>query len=202
MKILIGDKWGVDFDAPIKMSSEQKDKFIGFLKTLFSVVEEEYTGELRVDRIGDKLFMKEWTPAELALLLEVETKDTDMVAEELGRSWMSVDIKRGEFIPKYLAWVRERGIDLLSANTKELIKEFMKEKQDLIISRRRKRTELRKLREAYNLTRRERAPGQIFFPGSEKVQSVLKPLGLEGVDDEGERKLLKRIKILEKELEE
>lgn len=149
MKILIGDKWGVDFDAPIKMSSEQKDKFISFLKTLFSVVEEEYTGELRVNRIGDKLFMKEWTPAELALLLEVETKDTDMVAEELGRSWMSVDIKRGEFIPKYLAWVRERGIDLLSANTKELIKEFMKEKQDLIISRRKKSKELKRLKREY-----------------------------------------------------
>jgi len=62
MKILIGDNNNVDFDSPIEMTEDQKSKFVSFLKTIFSVVKIEDTEELRTERIGDKFFMKEWTP--------------------------------------------------------------------------------------------------------------------------------------------
>lgn len=93
MKLLIGDKGNIDFDSPVVMDEHQRKKFIDFLKNMFKVVKVEETDHLRIERIGDKFFTKEWTSEEYALLLELE--DTNKVAEMLGRSWMSVDIKRG-----------------------------------------------------------------------------------------------------------
>jgi len=142
MKILIGDNNNVDFDSPIEMTEDQKSKFVSFLKTIFSVVKIEDTEELRTERIGDKFFMKEWTPEEYAVLLDTE-KTTDEVAEMLGRTWMSADIKRGGFIPDFLAWTSQKGKDLLKDDLKIMIKEFMKEKEKEILSRREKRKEIR-----------------------------------------------------------
>tara|TARA_B100001971_G_C18021832_1_gene447839 strand:- start:160 stop:771 length:612 start_codon:yes stop_codon:yes gene_type:complete len=142
MKILIGNKDNVDFDSPVKMNDTQQARFIEFLHSLFKVVKVEKTGKFRTERIGDKFFMKEWTSEEYAALLEIE--DTDKVAEMLGRSWMSVDIKRGGFIPDFLAWTSQKGKDPLKDDIKVLIKEFMKEKEIEILSRRQERKEIRK----------------------------------------------------------
>ncbi len=131
----------MDFDEPIKMTSRQRERFISFMKTLFSVIKEERTNKIRTERMGDKIFMRKWDYDEYELLLEVETKDTEKVAEELGRTWMSVDIKRGSFVPEYLYWAEREGKDLLREDTKKLIKEFMKTKEDL----KRKRSEIRKM---------------------------------------------------------
>tara|TARA_Y100000310_G_scaffold333512_1_gene411220 strand:+ start:368 stop:991 length:624 start_codon:yes stop_codon:yes gene_type:complete len=142
MNILIGDKGNVDFDSPVKMTDNQQQKFIEFLRSIFSVIKLEKTQEFRTERIGDKFFMKEWTGDEYAALLEIE--ETDKVAEMLGRSWMSVDIKRGGFIPDFLAWTSEKGKDPLKDDVKSLIKDFMKEKEQELLSRREKKKELRK----------------------------------------------------------
>jgi len=75
-------------------------------------------------------------------LLDTE-KTTDEVAEMLGRTWMSADIKRGGFIPDFLAWTSQKGKDLLKDDLKIMIKEFMKEKEKEILSRREKRKEIR-----------------------------------------------------------
>lgn len=139
MKILIGDNGNVDFDSPVQMTSEQKDKLIEFLRSMFAIVEEEPASEFRTDRIGDKFFMRSWTSSEHALLLEIE--DTSKVAEKLGRSWMSVDIKRGEFLPEFLMWAHEKNKDLLKGNINELIEEFMKTKQEKIKEKRKRRRE-------------------------------------------------------------
>ena len=74
MKILIGDKGGVDFDAPIKVNEKQKNEIIEFLKRMFKVVIVENTDTIRNERMGDKFFMREWTAEEYAMLLEI--KDT------------------------------------------------------------------------------------------------------------------------------
>lgn len=143
MKILIGDRDGVDFDAPIIVNEKQKNEIIKFLKNMFEVVIVENTNYFRTERIGDKFFMKEWTAEEYAVLLEIE--DTNKVAEMLGRSWMSVDIKRGDFIPDFLTWTQTKGKDLLKDDIKKLIKEFMKEKQEEIISRRKRRKKIKQI---------------------------------------------------------
>jgi len=143
MKIFIGDRDGVDFDAPIKVNDKQKNNIIKFLKEMFKVVIVENTDSFRNDRIGDKFFMREWTTREYAVLLEIE--DTNKVAEMLGRSWMSVNIKRGAFIPEFLTWTQNKGKDVLKDDTKKLIEEFMKEKQEEIISRRKKRKNIRQI---------------------------------------------------------
>jgi len=141
IKMLIGDKGNVDFDSPVKMSKKQQDDMIGLLRSIFSVVEVDHTNEHRTDRLGSKpRFFREWTADELEILLKIEEKDTEKVAEELGRTWMSVDIKRGSFIPEYLYWLDKKGVDLLHADTKKLIKEFLKEKEDIIFSRRKKKS--------------------------------------------------------------
>lgn len=146
MKLRIGDKGNVDFDLPVAMTEDQKKKFIDFLRKMFAVVKVEQTDSFRTERIGDKFFMKEWTSEEYAMLLELE--DTNKVAEMLGRSWMSVDIKRGSFIPDFLAWTSQKGKDPLKDDVKELIKEFMKEKEQEIISKRERKKQFRlKLKE-------------------------------------------------------
>tara|TARA_Y100000310_G_C20683511_1_gene817543 strand:+ start:2717 stop:3346 length:630 start_codon:yes stop_codon:yes gene_type:complete len=142
MKILIGDKGNIDFDSPVKMSDEQQKRFIEFLHSMFKVVKVEKTDEFRTERIGDKFFMKEWTSEEYATLLEIE--NTDKVAEMLGRTWMSVDIKRGGFIPDFLAWTSQKGKDPLKDDIKSLIKEFMKEKEHEILFRREKRKDIKR----------------------------------------------------------
>ena len=142
MKLLIGDKGNVDFDSPVAMNETQRKKFIDFLKNMFKVVKIEEIDNFRTERIGDKFFMREWTSEEYATLLELE--DTNKVAEMLGRSWMSVDIKIVAFIPDFLAWTSQKGKDPLKDDVKELIKEFMKEKEQEIISRRERKNELRR----------------------------------------------------------
>ena len=143
MKILIGDRGGVDFDAPIKVSDKQKNEIIKFLKDMFKVIIVEETDYFRTERMGEKFFMREWTSEEYAVLLEIE--DTDKVAEMLGRSWMSVNIKRGDFIPDFLTWTQRKGKDILKDDMKKLVEEFMKEKKNEIISRRNKRKKIRQI---------------------------------------------------------
>jgi len=150
MKLLIGDKGNVDFDSPVTMNEAQRKKFIDFLKNMFKVVKIEEIDTFRTERIGDKFFMREWTSEEYATLLELE--NTNKVAEMLGRSWMSVDIKRGAFIPDFLAWTSQKGKDPLKDDVKELIKEFMKEKEDELLGRRNRKKEIRrKQKELENL---------------------------------------------------
>jgi hypothetical protein len=142
MKILIGDKGNVDFSEPIKMSDEQIEKFVTFMKSLFSVVEIEHSNEVRNERVGARPdWPKEWLTEEYTILLEDGT--TSEMAEKLGRTWMSVNIKNGSFIQEFLFWASEKGKDLVRGDRKKLIEEFLKEKQDLI---NKKRSEKKKIR--------------------------------------------------------
>ena len=142
MRILVGDKGNVDFDEPIKATEEQKKAIVDFLKSIFRVVQLENVDYHRTERIGAKLFQRIWFPEEYSILLEAE--DTYKVAEMLGRSWMSIDIKRGDFIPEFLQWAHERGKDIIQGNNKDLIEEFMKEKQNELLKRKSKRQKIRK----------------------------------------------------------
>lgn len=127
MKILIGDKGHIDFNEAILMTPEQQEKFIEMMRNLFSVIQLENTDKFRLERLGDKIFARNWTNAELKYLLEI--KDLDTICEGLGRSWMSVDIKRGEFIPLFMTWAHERGYDIVHGDIKSLIEKFIEDKE-------------------------------------------------------------------------
>ena len=58
---------------------------------------------------------------------------------------MSVNIKRGAFIPEFLTWTQNKGKDVLKDDIKKLIRKFMKEKQEEIIFRRKKRKKIRQI---------------------------------------------------------
>lgn len=137
MKILVGDKNNIDFDAPVPMTKEQQDSFIELMKSIFDpdVVKIVKTNGFRVDRIGAHLFQREWTTGELVKLLDVHS-DTNDVSEKLGRTWMSVVIKRGEVIPDLIKWTNGKGYDLAKGDIKKIIEEYLQEKKDLAKERR------------------------------------------------------------------
>lgn len=141
MKILVGDKGNIDFDGPIPMSSGRKKEFLMFMRSLFDIVTEEEGEEFRSDRLGEKFFGRSWTSDELKILLEIE--DTNRICERLGRSWLSVDIKRGEFMPEFMRWAHQKGCDIMKEDTKKLIEEFMAEREEEKSKRRLERMEKR-----------------------------------------------------------
>lgn len=145
MKILVGDKGNIDFDAPVPMTKEQQDSFIELMKSLFDpdVVKIVNTNEFRVDRIGDHLFQREWTAGELVKLLDIHS-DTNEVSEKLGRTWMSVVIKRGEVIPDLIKWTNIKGYDLAKGDIRKIIEEYLQDKKDLAKERRTSKSAERK----------------------------------------------------------
>jgi hypothetical protein len=145
MKILLGDKGNIDFDAPVPMTKEQQDSFIELMKSLFDpdVVKIMKTNKFRVDRIGDHLFQREWTAGEIAKLLDVHS-DTEEVSEKLGRTWMSVVIKRGEVIPDLIKWTNIKGYDLAKGDIRKIIEEYLQERKDLAKEKRTSKSAERK----------------------------------------------------------
>lgn len=147
MKILVGNKGNVDFDEPIKLSPEQFSKFIKLMNKLFAIVEIEKRNKPRNARLGERIrFKRCWTEEELKLLLEIGNNKT--VAEKLGRTWMSVNIKRGEWIPTFMKWTEDKGYDtideIIKGNIKKYIIEFMEERErekQMKRKQRRKKTE-------------------------------------------------------------
>ncbi len=141
IEILNGDKEGIDFSEPIIVDEKQKESIINYFKKNYKAVEVISVNEFRTDRLGVKEFKREWSELELELLLKMDL-DTGNVAELLGRTWMSVDIKRGQFVSDFIGWSYKQGYpDLLKIpNIKSLIKKFLKEKEDLIKEKRSKRS--------------------------------------------------------------
>ncbi|MFH1584488.1 MAG: hypothetical protein ABIA56_05190 [Actinomycetota bacterium] len=139
MKILIGDKEHVDFDEPIKMDDNQREKFIIFLKELFYEVKEEHMSEVRTERLGEKNFGLGWSDEERYQLLKVE--DTETVSRKLGRTWMSIVTKRGAILPEFLLWLEDQGIDLAEI-TEELVKRYFEEIEKKKLVKKKKSQEL------------------------------------------------------------
>lgn len=121
----------MDFDSPIPMIESQQDLFIKFMKTIFNPVKKIETDNFRTERIGEKIFGRRWDdPNEIAMLLNVNI-ELEKVCELLGRTWMSVDIKRGEIVPELMRWVDSKGYNLINGDIKEIIKEYLEEKKEI-----------------------------------------------------------------------
>ena len=125
MKFSVHKDGYVDLETPIHMTEEQREAFIEFFKKMFpgevsvgdTVEPPVYTGE----REGTT--PKRWTVEEYVMLLDPERNLR--VANKIGRSEMSIQMKRGEFVPGFLAWVKEKGYSLI--DPEELVRLFFKE---------------------------------------------------------------------------
>lgn len=135
MKILIGENWNVDFDGPIPMTESQQELFVKFMKTVFNPVKKVETSTFRTDRIGDKIFSRGWDEDEIVMLFNTNMT-LDQLCESLGRTWMSVDIKRGAVIPDLMRWTESKGYDLINGDIKKIIKEYLIDMKEIMKKKR------------------------------------------------------------------
>jgi N-glycosylase/DNA lyase len=149
MKILVGDNGNVDFDGPIHATGDQIEKMVDFFKSLYrsEVVGVDIDADFRSQRIGEKLFQKQWSVAEYSALLDLD-KDTDELSEELGRTWMSVDIQRGQWIPRFQMWAKRNNKNFVKGDIKKIVKEYIEylDKKKQLKRQQRKQENLKKKR--------------------------------------------------------
>lgn len=110
MKILLHSSGHVDLEAPISMTAEQFAVFSAFFRDNFPGIE-------FVDRIekikntgsrdGES---KDWTLEEYLILLG--PLHNSEIAVKLGRTDMSVKMKRGQFVPDFFVWMKKKGYSL------------------------------------------------------------------------------------------
>lgn len=195
MRILIGDKGNVDFGSPANMSEQQFGEFKKLLEELFDIVEIEPKEEIRYERLGDEDYFPRriWSPEERALLLEIG--DNEEVAERLGRTVMSVQIQRGEWVPNFKRWADEKGYNFIQeirkGNIKKLIEEYVKEKE---LEKKARRMERKKEREELENLKEE----------LKRYKSRIKSIELRiscGDKKEGDEKRIEEAKQKIKELE-
>lgn len=130
MKILVGNRDNVDFDEPIEMTEEQYNKFVSFMNTIYKVIDTKEPEEINRQRMGERFFSKHWTDEELDYIL-MPTLTTEELSEMLGRTWMSVNMKRGWHMADFQMWCKQKGYNIFKDDVKNIIKEFRKERIDL-----------------------------------------------------------------------
>lgn len=128
MNILLGSYGKLDFDAPVPMTNEQREKFLEFMKTEFEPLEVKFDDDFRTDRLGDKArFMSYWTKKEYAMLLV--PRGNDYLEDKMARTWMSIVMKRMTFLPDFETWLNKNGLHLKEAN-EDSIDKYLKELEE------------------------------------------------------------------------
>jgi hypothetical protein len=108
MKILTGSAGRIDFGAPLILSDDQRAKLLDFLRKEFEPVEIEHSDDFRTERLGDKSrFMAEWSKKEYAMLLL--PRGNEYLEDKMGRTWMSIVMKRKDFLPNFETWLRSNS---------------------------------------------------------------------------------------------
>lgn len=148
MKILIGDHNHIDFDGPVEVTDKQIEKIPQFFYNNFfeSAVEIDETSEFRTDRLGDKLFRKEWSRAEHAELVRIN-KNTAELVNGLGRSAMSIDMQRIGWLEDFFRWVTRNNIQLFVNNIEEVVERYIEEQENIkFLKKERKKQQKRRLK--------------------------------------------------------
>ncbi len=132
-KLLIGDKGNVDFNRPVDMTKEEKDRFIQLIESFFDrdVIKVKNVEEFRDWRVGgDRVqYPRVWTGEEYEVLLK--THLLEVAIDKLGRSGMAILVQDGIWRPRFLSWCNKNGKNPFEEDTLKIIKEFMKEQEDL-----------------------------------------------------------------------
>ena len=109
MRIKVNADDYVDLEAPIYMEEDYQKKFVAFFEKMFP-------GEIKVIKVDEPERSYEekgetkshrWTPEDNILLLG--SMDNNEIAEKLKVSEMAVTMKRGSFVPDFLAWMKKKG---------------------------------------------------------------------------------------------
>jgi hypothetical protein len=123
LRVLVYDTGRIDLEAPIWMSVEQREEFIQFFRERLQDVKlkdvEEPDREFR-RRVTES---KPWSVDEYLTLLTSATNEK--IAGELGRSDMSVIMKRGEFPAAFYAWLKRKRYS--TPATREMVQEYLEE---------------------------------------------------------------------------
>jgi len=126
MKIF-ASKTHIDLEAPIKMTEIQQEKFIKFMQKMFPDISVVYDIWEASKVMPDDIIRPppiEWTIDDYLTLLE--PKSNEEIEEKLGRTEMSVKMKRGAFVPDFYSWMSSKGYT--SAITKKIVEEFFEER--------------------------------------------------------------------------
>lgn len=125
MKIF-ASKTHTDLEAPIQMTEIQLEKFIECMQKMFPYIGVDY-GIREASKVmpdyRDRPHIK-WSIDDYLTLLE--PKSNEEIEEKLGRTEMSVKMKRGAFVPDFYSWMSSMGY--ISPITKEMVEEFLEEK--------------------------------------------------------------------------
>jgi hypothetical protein len=122
MKICVSQTH-VDLEAPIQMTDEQYGTFIDFFTDMFEDVEIKEVIEAERGPPGHGEHIK-WTVDDYLALLKPD--DNIEIANAIGRSDMSIRMKRGSFIPEFLSWMNKKSYS--EPYTREMIEEYLEEK--------------------------------------------------------------------------
>ena len=205
MRILLGTKKRVDFEAPIKASECQREKLINFFKSIFdeNVVKEEPLGEnkeFRFKRLGDKPGPRypRWIKEEKAVLLNFKIEDDAEIAKLIGRSETAVYMARGPAIARFMSWTGDKNISdkEILEDIRELIEEFLNYEEEQKRKRRKEKKDRNVLRKKID----EKVISLRKKLNSQKLLKNLKPNNKE--IDEAIKETLREIKEAEKKLEE
>jgi hypothetical protein len=170
---LVAESGNVDFDGPVDLTKRELNDFLTLLGRVFDprVVERDDVDEPRSERIGDRVFQRPWAISELSVLLEPSI-GTEEMSKRLGRTWLSVVMKRGEFFGPFLEWTHSKGRSLLKGDVKKLITEYLNEKKLLAtaVTRQRqdKRRRIARLLDERNQLKEERSKFNVFPRNTER----------------------------------
>jgi len=125
MKIF-ASKTHIDLEAPIQMTGLQQEKFIEFLQNMFSDVSVYHDYPEAVKTMPEDMTKNHVTWEIDDYLALLEPISNAAVEEQLGRSEMSVKMKRGAFVPYFYSWMSSKGY--IPPITKEMVEKFIEEK--------------------------------------------------------------------------
>jgi hypothetical protein len=118
----------VDLEAPINMSEIQQEKFIEFMEIICPDI-----SVINVREISKKKPVKDeppnpkkWTVDDYFAILGAESNNE--LENKLGRTEMSVKMKRGTFVPDFYYWINSKGY--IAPITKEMVEEFLNERRE------------------------------------------------------------------------
>jgi len=146
MKILIGDHHHIDFNEPIKATDEQIGEVMQFFYGNFleNVVEIDELSEFRTDRLGSKLFRKKWSRSEYAELVKIY-KNTEELVDGLGRSHMSIDMQRIDWLEDFFRYVKRNNIQLFTNNIEEVIERYIENQENIKLLKKERKRKLKEL---------------------------------------------------------
>ena len=118
----------VDFEAPIYMEDDYFKKFCDFLEKLTSEKIEVVPVKEKERWVGEgERHPKVWKPEELMLLLSPLSHAE--LEKKLKRSDMSILMKQGDFVPKFMNWAKKKGYSVEEITT-SVIKKYMEEEDE------------------------------------------------------------------------